>query len=142
MSRIEPLHEVPDFLRVRQRLEGQPVEADPSVAIERERISSPGAWLKKSTRRRLWPTAYRPALRSGGSVLQKLLPMGIALGLSTSGCDDPAQARIVRIANTRELERFWISESLRDEAERAGLLIESDPAPLSFDTDGNLPAIF
>jgi len=65
---------------------------------------------------------------------------GLALGLS--GCDDPAQARIVRIANTRELEQLWISEPLRDEAERAGLLIESGPAPLSFDVDGNLSASF
>ncbi|MCI0656826.1 MAG: DUF2088 domain-containing protein, partial [Acidobacteria bacterium] len=67
---------------------------------------------------------------------------GIALGWSTSGGDDPSQARIVRIASTGELERLWISEPLREEAEQAGLLIESDASPLSFDAAGNLPASF
>jgi hypothetical protein len=65
---------------------------------------------------------------------------GIALALSTSGCDVWSQARIVRIASTRELERLWISGPLREEAEQAGLLIESDASPLSFDTAGNFPA--
>lgn len=40
------------------------------------------------------------------------------------------------------LEQMWISASLRDEAKRAGMPIESDPEPLFFDTDGNLPATF
>jgi hypothetical protein len=44
----------------------------------------------------------------------------------------------VRIANTRDLERLWISEALVEEARTAGLRIEKGPFPLRFDGEGNL----
>jgi hypothetical protein len=65
---------------------------------------------------------------------------GIEMGLSTAGMADPAAARVVRIANTRDLERLWISEALLDEAKAAGLEIEEGPFELRFDAAGNLPA--
>ena len=64
---------------------------------------------------------------------------GIEAGLSTAGAPDPAKARVVRIANTRDLERFWISEALLEEAKVAGLEIEKEPFELTFDAAGNLP---
>jgi hypothetical protein len=66
---------------------------------------------------------------------------GIELALSTAGVDDPAAARVVRIANTRDLERFWISEALVEEAKSAGLEIEEGPFELAFDPAGNLPGM-
>ena len=63
---------------------------------------------------------------------------GIEAGLSTAGVADPAAARVVRIANTRDLERLWISEALLDEAGAAGLEIEEGPFEMVFDEDGNL----
>jgi hypothetical protein len=66
---------------------------------------------------------------------------GIDLGLSTAGVSDPAAARVVRIANTRDLERLWISEALLEEAKRAGLEVEKGPFGLSFDAAGNLPEL-
>jgi hypothetical protein len=47
---------------------------------------------------------------------------------------------VVRIANTRDLDRLWISEALLDEARAAGLEIEKGPFALAFDAAGNLPA--
>lgn len=47
--------------------------------------------------------------------------------------------RIVRIANTLELEHILISESLQPEAEQhPQMKIESNPFSLEFDSDGNL----
>jgi hypothetical protein len=66
---------------------------------------------------------------------------GIETALSTAGVSDPAQARIVRIANTRDLERLWISEALLEEAKAAGLEIERGPFDLTFDSSGNLPEL-
>jgi hypothetical protein len=66
---------------------------------------------------------------------------GIALALSTAGVDDPGKARVVRIANTRDLERLWISEALLEEAKEAGLEIEKGPFEATFDSAGNLPAL-
>ena len=63
---------------------------------------------------------------------------GIGLSLSTAGVDDPAGARIAWIANTRDLERFWISEALGSEARAAGLEVEGQPLDLVFDGDGNI----
>ncbi len=64
---------------------------------------------------------------------------GIERGLSTAGVSDPTAARVVRVANTRDLERLWISAALLDEAGAAGLEIEGGPFELSFDEEGNLP---
>jgi hypothetical protein len=65
---------------------------------------------------------------------------GIVLGLQSAGCDDPTSARIVRIGNTRELDRFWISQALLEEIEGLGIRIEAGPFPLPFNAGGNLPA--
>ncbi len=66
---------------------------------------------------------------------------GIDKALSTAGAPDPVEARVVRIANTRDLERFWISEALVEEAKALGLEIERGPFELSFDAAGNLPPL-
>jgi hypothetical protein len=66
---------------------------------------------------------------------------GIGLGLSTAGAADPAAARVVRIPNTRDLEKMWISEALEGEARAAGLEIQAGPFTLQFDASGNLPAL-
>ncbi len=66
---------------------------------------------------------------------------GIEKALSTAGVPDPAEARVVRIANTRDLERFWISEALAEEAKTAGLEIEQGPFEMNFDAAGNLPPL-
>ena len=65
---------------------------------------------------------------------------GIELGLSTAGVADPSAARVVRVANTRDLERLWISEALLEEAHTAELEIEKGPLAMTFDPAGNLPA--
>jgi hypothetical protein len=63
---------------------------------------------------------------------------GFRLGLSTAGVGDPSSARIARIASTRDLERFWISESLAREASSHGLVIEEGPSEIAFDAAGDL----
>lgn len=42
----------------------------------------------------------------------------IAMGLRTAGVKDPKRAKIVRIKNTLELIRFWISEALLEDLEK------------------------
>ena len=63
---------------------------------------------------------------------------GIELSLSTAGVEDPAAARVVRIANTRDLEWLWISEALREEAAAANLEISGESLVVSFDENGNI----
>jgi hypothetical protein len=67
----------------------------------------------------------------------------IAMALRTCWLADPKDARVVRIRNTLELERFWISESLleavrmdRELSERIEVL--GEPREFQFDVLGNL----
>lgn len=55
------------------------------------------------------------------------------------GNPDPKQARIVRIADTLNLGRLWISEGLLAEARRnPNLTVSGKPTALTFDRGGNL----
>lgn len=63
----------------------------------------------------------------------------IQMGLAMCVDYDEAHPRIVRIPNTLHLEHIMLSEAYYDEARRnPDLIIESEPAPLAFDADGNL----
>ena len=63
----------------------------------------------------------------------------IQMGLAMCVDYDEAHPRIVRIPNTLHLEHIMLSEAYYDEARRnPNLIIESEPAPLAFDADGNL----
>lgn len=63
----------------------------------------------------------------------------IQMGLAMCVDYDEAHPRIVRIPNTLHLERIMLSEAYYDEVRRnPNLIIESEPAPLAFDADGNL----
>ncbi len=67
----------------------------------------------------------------------------IVAAIRTCGPINPREAKIVRIKNTLELERFWISESLaeivktdRELSERIEIL--GEPREMQFDVLGNL----
>ncbi len=60
--------------------------------------------------------------------------------LATIGLVDPPDARIVWIRNTLELVEVEVSAAYLDEARRrSDLEILTDPRPIPFDADGNLP---
>ncbi|MGH9339410.1 MAG: DUF362 domain-containing protein [Acidobacteriota bacterium] len=59
----------------------------------------------------------------------------IALGLGTCNGVTPPQARVVRINNTLELDRIWISDSLLQEASKRSDFEILDPAPLMSDVN-------
>lgn len=67
----------------------------------------------------------------------------IAMGLRAAGVRDPKKAKVVRIKNTLELKRFWISESLLEELDKNPELkkkvkVISEPREMIFDVLGNL----
>ena len=67
----------------------------------------------------------------------------IRMGIRTCGPIDPEKARIVRIKNTLELERMWISESLYEAVKADKELSEKievihEPREMQFDVLGNL----
>ncbi len=67
----------------------------------------------------------------------------IATALRTCGPIDPRKAKVVRIKNTLELERFWISESLAEIVKSNRELLErieflSEPREMQFDVLGTL----
>jgi len=67
----------------------------------------------------------------------------IRMGIRTCGPIDPEKARIVRIKNTLELERMWISESLYEAVKAGGELpgkieVIHEPGEMQFDVLGNL----
>jgi hypothetical protein len=66
----------------------------------------------------------------------------IERGLNSLGLSDPAQARVVRIADTLSLERVEISEALVSQlAGRPDLEPDGAAAALGFDTTDNLPPL-
>jgi len=67
----------------------------------------------------------------------------IATALRICGPIDPCEAKVVRIKNTQELERFWISESLyemvkADTELQRKLEITGEPREMQFDVLGTL----
>jgi hypothetical protein len=55
------------------------------------------------------------------------------------GHPDPEKARIVRIADTLDLARLWISEGLLKEAQKnPKVTVRGPAAPFKFDPKGNL----
>ncbi|MCW4019942.1 MAG: nickel-dependent lactate racemase [Candidatus Bathyarchaeota archaeon] len=63
----------------------------------------------------------------------------IATALHLCGPIDPQEAKVVRIKNTQELERLWVSESLYKMAKaNPKLEIGGEPEEMSFDVSGNL----
>lgn len=64
-----------------------------------------------------------------------------AAAILTCGRADPAQARVVRMRSTLDLEDLLVSEALREEVEANDrLTITGDPAPLAFDPAGRIVA--
>ncbi|MCD6537188.1 hypothetical protein J7L18_01045, partial [Candidatus Bathyarchaeota archaeon] len=67
----------------------------------------------------------------------------IAIALYTCGPIDPREAKVVRIKNTLELERMWISEALlkvamEDPELRGKIEVIGKPREMQFDILGNL----
>jgi len=67
----------------------------------------------------------------------------IVVGLRTAGVRDFRKAKIVRIRNTLELSRFWISEALLEEVKenpelRSKIKVLGEPKEMVFDILGNL----
>ncbi|MEM2082905.1 MAG: DUF2088 domain-containing protein [Nitrososphaerota archaeon] len=67
----------------------------------------------------------------------------IAIGLRAAGVKDPKKAKIVRIKNTLELSKFWISEALIEDIEKnpeikKKIKIIGEPKDMIFDILGNL----
>jgi hypothetical protein len=66
----------------------------------------------------------------------------IEQGLATLATDHPEKLRIVRIANTLNIERLLVSESCIDSlAGRPRIEIVGAPNPMRFDENGNLPPL-
>lgn len=90
------------------------------------------------------PATYMNALTSTTPAPVKL-PMvmpddrsAIAAALAMCAGVTPAEARLVRIKNTLELRRMWVSKALLDEVEETeGIRVLEDPQPISFDGDGS-----
>jgi len=67
----------------------------------------------------------------------------IAMALRACGPGDPRKAKVIRIRNTLELERFWISEALAEMVKADKELFEkieflSEPREMQFDVLGTL----
>jgi len=66
----------------------------------------------------------------------------IEAALSTLASLHPEKLRVMRIANTLNLERLLVSESCIDElAGRAGVTMAGTAQPMAFDENGNLPPL-
>ncbi len=62
----------------------------------------------------------------------------IALALATCVRVQPETSRLARIANTKRLEDFWVSEPLLAELAPGNVEVLGDPRPIAFDADGML----
>ena len=63
----------------------------------------------------------------------------LSIALKTCFRVDPPQARVVRIKNTLELDRIWISEALVEEArEKPNIRVLGEPREMTFDGQMNL----
>lgn len=88
------------------------------------------------------PATYMNALTSTTPAPVKL-PMvmpddrsAIAAALAMCAGVTPEEARLVRIKNTLELRKMWVSKALLDEVEETeGIRVLEDPQPINFDGD-------
>jgi hypothetical protein len=83
-------------------------------------------------------TATEPGSTTAEGPLPLALPNdreAIQVALYSSLADNP---RVCRIQNTALLNDLWISESLREEAENAGLELVDSAREVEFDSTGNL----
>jgi len=96
-----------------------------------------------------YDATYVNCLTQGSTETAKIPPFlpndrdAIATALRTCGPIDPRKAKVVRIKNTLELERFWISESLvelvkSDPELSKRVEILSEPREMQFDVLGTL----
>ncbi len=96
-----------------------------------------------------YPSTFVNALTGGHPLVGKtpvFLPSdrdAITAALHVCGPIDHERAKVVRIRNTQELERLWISESLYDMVEadpelKKKLQILGEPREMQFDVLGNL----
>jgi ribosomal protein L31E len=96
-----------------------------------------------------YPATFVNVLTSGNPITGKtpiFLPNdrdAITMALQVSGPIDPPEARVVRIKNTQELDRIWISESLYETVKASSELqkrleIMEEPREMQFDVLGNL----
>ncbi len=91
------------------------------------------------------PATYMNALTSTTPAPVKL-PMvmpddrsAIAAALAMCAGVTPEEARLVRIKNTLELRKMWVSKALLDEVEETeGLRVLEDPQPVLFDKNGSV----
>lgn len=104
---------------------------------------------KKAVTKINYDTTFVNCLTAGSTETGKIpvfLPNdrdAIATALRTCGPIDPRKAKVVRIKNTLELERFWISESLAEIVKSDRKLLErieflSEPREMQFDVLGTL----
>jgi hypothetical protein len=96
-----------------------------------------------------YDSTYVNCLTAGHIETAKIPPFlpndrdAIATALRTCGPIDPERARVVRIRNTLDLERFWVSESLAETVASDSELskrveILGDPREMQFDVLGTL----
>jgi hypothetical protein len=83
---------------------------------------------------------------TGGHPTAAMIPVvydrdcdAIEAALQTIGLVEPHRARIIQISNTLQVAEVLVSEAYRPELrERADLTVVGEPAPMTFDTKGNL----
>jgi hypothetical protein len=96
-----------------------------------------------------YQTTFVNALTAGhveGAKTPVFLPNdreAITIALRTCGPIDPNEAKVVRIRNTLDIERFWISESLlkvleSDSDLKKRIKVLGEPREMQFDVLGNL----
>jgi hypothetical protein len=96
-----------------------------------------------------YETTYTNSLTGGWPELAKIPPAlpndrdAILMAIRCCGPIDPLNAKIVRIKNTLELKRFWISEALLEDVKKDKDLsnkikIIGEPREMMFDVLGNL----
>jgi len=96
-----------------------------------------------------YSATYVNCLTQGSTDTAKIPPFlpndrdAIATAIRTCGPIDPKKARVVRIKNTLELDRMWISESLAEKVKSIPELsevieIQDDPRDMQFDVLGTL----
>lgn len=96
-----------------------------------------------------YSSTYVNCLTQGSTATAKIPPFlpndrdAIATSIRTCGPIDPKKAKVVRIKNTLELDRMWISESLAEKVKSVPELsevleIQDEPRDMQFDVLGTL----
>jgi len=108
-----------------------------------------GIGLADFTTRRLaeaidWPKTLKNVLTSTFTKRALLPPAfptdreAVRAALLTLGPVDPRRIRAMRVANTGQLGRYWVSEALLDDVLSLGARLDGGPSDLPFEPDGNL----